>query len=133
MLASEDTSHSHWLLLASRWKQILRMFPKARKTSPTPTLLKANISTKPTRIGNLLVFLRHVVYLADEWVRLMQMSEIEREGILAQRVEEMQRIQDKRNLDQMLKDQSNRAAEVDSVSKAAKRLRLFGSLSMSTF
>jgi RNA polymerase-associated protein RTF1 len=52
----------------------------------------------------------------------MQMSEIEREDTLAQRLEEMQRIQDKRNLDQMLKDQGARGGDPDSVSKAAKRL-----------
>ena len=34
------------------------------------------------------------------------MSEIEREGLLAQRQEEMQRIQDKRNLDQMFRDRT---------------------------
>jgi hypothetical protein len=49
--------------------------------------------------------------------RLMQMFEIEREDILAQRLEEMQRIQDKRNLDQMLKGVRT---DADSVSKAAK-------------
>ncbi|KAH8112899.1 plus-3-domain-containing protein [Phellopilus nigrolimitatus] len=49
-------------------------------------------------------------------VKLMQLPEIERENILAQRLEEMQRIQDKRNLDQML-----RAQREDNVSKAAKR------------
>ena len=53
---------------------------------------------------------------------LMAMSEFEREEILAQRLEQLQRIQDKRNLEKMVKDQSARAAEVDSVSKAAKRL-----------
>jgi RNA polymerase-associated protein RTF1 len=52
----------------------------------------------------------------------MAMSEFEREEILAQRLEQLQRIQDKRNLEKMVKDQSARAAEVDSVSKAAKRL-----------
>ncbi|KAH9834944.1 plus-3-domain-containing protein [Rhodofomes roseus] len=51
--------------------------------------------------------------------RLLSMSEIEREDILAQRQEEMQRIQDKRNLEQMLKAQSGHGE--DSVSKAAKR------------
>ncbi|KZT63477.1 hypothetical protein DAEQUDRAFT_719369 [Daedalea quercina L-15889] len=51
--------------------------------------------------------------------RLMEMAEIEREDILAQRQEKMQRIQDKRNLEQMLKAQSGHAD--DSVSKAAKR------------
>ncbi|KAI0922796.1 hypothetical protein AcV5_009677 [Taiwanofungus camphoratus] len=55
----------------------------------------------------------------DDRQRLMRMSEIEREDILTQRLEEMQRIQDKRNLDQMLKAQSGRGEE--SVSKAAKR------------
>jgi RNA polymerase-associated protein RTF1 len=55
----------------------------------------------------------------------MQMSEIEREDILAQRLEEMQPILDKRNLDQMLKAQAAGAmnnSEEDSVSKAAKRV-----------
>ncbi|EEB92425.1 hypothetical protein MPER_09067, partial [Moniliophthora perniciosa FA553] len=47
--------------------------------------------------------------------RLMQMSEVEREEILAQRAEEMQRIHDKRALSQMVKDQR---AEGDSVAKA---------------
>uniref|UniRef100_A0A0W0F0V2 Plus3 domain-containing protein n=1 Tax=Moniliophthora roreri TaxID=221103 RepID=A0A0W0F0V2_MONRR len=50
--------------------------------------------------------------------RLMQMSEVEREEILAQRAEEMQRIHDKRALSQMVKDQR---ADGDSVAKAAKR------------
>ncbi|PSR75690.1 hypothetical protein PHLCEN_2v8981 [Hermanssonia centrifuga] len=50
--------------------------------------------------------------------RLMQKSEIDREDILAQRLEEMQRIQDKRNLDQMLRE---RTGGDETVSKAAKR------------
>ena len=54
----------------------------------------------------------------------MQMSEVEREAILAQRQEEMQRIQDKRNLDQMLKAQRG---EGENVSKAAKRMFLLSS------
>lgn len=49
----------------------------------------------------------------------MDMSEIEREDILAQRQEEMQRIQDKRNLDAMLRDRS--VAGDENISKAAKR------------
>lgn len=57
-------------------------------------------------------------------ISLMRMSEIEREDILTQRLEEMQRIQDKRNLDQMLKAQSGRGEE--SVSKAAKRVYFHG-------
>ena len=55
--------------------------------------------------------------------RLMEMSEIEREELLAQRQEEMQRIQDKRNLEQMLKAQSGHVE--DSVAKAAKRESAF--------
>ncbi|KZT08127.1 plus-3-domain-containing protein [Laetiporus sulphureus 93-53] len=51
--------------------------------------------------------------------RLMDMSEIDREDILAQRQEELQRIVDKRNLEQMLKAQSGHGE--DSVAKAAKR------------
>ena len=49
----------------------------------------------------------------------MEMAEIEREDILAQRQEEMQRILDKRNLDLMLRDRSGQGDE--GVSKAAKR------------
>ena len=47
------------------------------------------------------------------------MPEIEREVVLAQRLEELQRITDKRNLDQMLKVQKD--GDGDSVAKAAKR------------
>ncbi|ETW77432.1 hypothetical protein HETIRDRAFT_37203 [Heterobasidion irregulare TC 32-1] len=50
---------------------------------------------------------------------LLSMPEIEREEVLAQRLEEMQRIQDKRNLIQMLKAQ--KSGDGDTVSKAAKR------------
>ncbi|KAH9903486.1 plus-3-domain-containing protein [Cubamyces lactineus] len=53
--------------------------------------------------------------------RLMEMSEIEREALLAQRQEEMQRYTDKRQLDHMLKMQSGRGSADESVSKAAKR------------
>ena len=48
----------------------------------------------------------------------MQLPEIDREAIIAQRLEERQAILDKRNLDQMLKAQRG---DNDSVSKAAKR------------
>lgn len=48
----------------------------------------------------------------------MQLPEIERENILAQRQEEIQRVVDKRNLDQMLRLQRG---DADNVSKAAKR------------
>ncbi|KAH9052380.1 plus-3-domain-containing protein [Lactarius vividus] len=51
--------------------------------------------------------------------RLLEMPEIEREEVLAQRLEELQRITDKRNLDQMLKAQ--KAGDGDSIVKAAKR------------
>jgi hypothetical protein len=47
------------------------------------------------------------------------MPEIEREEVIAQRLEELQRITDKRNLDQMLKAQ--KGGDGDSVAKAAKR------------
>lgn len=59
----------------------------------------------------------------DEFDRekLLSMSEIEREEVLAQRLEEMQRIQDKRNLDQMLRAQRNGGADADAVARAAKR------------
>ncbi|KAI0356964.1 plus-3-domain-containing protein [Trametes cingulata] len=53
--------------------------------------------------------------------RLMEMSEIDREAILAQRQEEMQRYTDKRQLDHLLKLQSGRGSADESVSKAAKR------------
>lgn len=48
------------------------------------------------------------------------MPEIEREEVLTQRLEELQRITDKRNLDQMLKAQ--KAGDGDSIVKAAKRV-----------
>lgn len=51
----------------------------------------------------------------------MDLNEIDREEILAQRLEEMQRLQDKRSLDQMLREQRGEAADPDAVSKAAKR------------
>jgi RNA polymerase-associated protein RTF1 len=52
----------------------------------------------------------------------MDMPEIEREEILAGRLEEMQRIQDKRNLDAMLRSQRHGGADLDdSVAKSAKR------------
>ena len=53
-----------------------------------------------------------------ESIRLMELPEVEREEILSQRMEEMQRLQDKRNLDQMHRAQRG---ESDNVSKAAKR------------
>ncbi|KAI0327490.1 plus-3-domain-containing protein [Cubamyces sp. BRFM 1775] len=56
--------------------------------------------------------------------RLMEMSEIDREAVLAQRQEEMQRYTDKRQLDHMLKMQSGRGSADESVSKAAKRAPL---------
>ncbi|KLO18877.1 plus-3-domain-containing protein [Schizopora paradoxa] len=51
--------------------------------------------------------------------KLMELPEVEREEILSQRMEEMQRLQDKRNLDQMHRAQRG---ESDNVSKAAKRV-----------
>ena len=53
-------------------------------------------------------------------LRLLSMSEIDRENILGERQEELQKLQDKRSLDQMLKAQS-KGMDGDSVSKAAKR------------
>jgi RNA polymerase-associated protein RTF1 len=53
--------------------------------------------------------------------KLLQMSEIEREEILSQRLEELQRAQDKKNLDAMLREQSGKSMDPDSVAKAAKR------------
>ena len=52
----------------------------------------------------------------------MDMPEIEREEVLAQRQEELQRFADKRQLDQMLKLRSGAGAGEESVSKAAKRM-----------
>ncbi|KAF8501300.1 hypothetical protein JB92DRAFT_3124151 [Gautieria morchelliformis] len=52
--------------------------------------------------------------------RLLQMPEIEREGLLATRQEELQRRQDKLNLDHMLKVQSGNV-DSEHVSQAAKR------------
>ncbi|CAE7206883.1 unnamed protein product [Rhizoctonia solani] len=54
--------------------------------------------------------------------RLLEMPETEREDILSQRMEEMQRFQDKVNLDRMLKAQKGSPdAPTDPVAKAAKR------------
>lgn len=47
------------------------------------------------------------------------MPEIEREGILEQRLEEMQRFQDARNLDQMVKAQKGGEAEGSKIPKRA--------------
>ena len=47
------------------------------------------------------------------------MPEIEREGILEQRLEEMQRFQDARNLDQMVKAQKGGEADASKVPKRA--------------
>lgn len=52
--------------------------------------------------------------------RLLQMSEIEREEILSQRLEEKQQLLDKRMLSQMVLQQRNGGTD-DSVAKAAKR------------
>ena len=49
--------------------------------------------------------------------RLLAMPEIEREGILEQRLEEMQRFQDARNLDQMVKAQKGVETEASKVPK----------------
>jgi len=49
------------------------------------------------------------------------MPETEREGILEQRLEEMQRFQDARNLDQMVKAQ--KGGEAEAASKIPKRAR----------
>ena len=51
----------------------------------------------------------------------MALPEFEREDILAQRQEEMQRLTDKRQLEQMFQQQNSRAQGEESVSKAAKR------------
>jgi RNA polymerase-associated protein RTF1 len=69
------------------------------------------------------------LYLNHPLYRLMQMHEIEREKILGERMEEHQRIVDKRNLDQMLKDQT-KGGDPENVSKAAKRLLCFVPLSL---
>ncbi|KAF9648313.1 hypothetical protein BDM02DRAFT_3115644 [Thelephora ganbajun] len=51
------------------------------------------------------------------------MPEIEREGILEQRLEEMQRFQDARNLDQMVKAQKGGEAEASKVPKRSQAAR----------
>jgi RNA polymerase-associated protein RTF1 len=55
----------------------------------------------------------------------MELPEIEREEIIAQRLEEMQRLQDKRSLDAMVrmqrKDSGGVSGDPDAVAKAAKR------------
>jgi hypothetical protein len=51
----------------------------------------------------------------------MEMNEIEREAILAQRLEEMQRLQDQRSLDQLVRMQRGGMSTEDSIAKSAKR------------
>ncbi|KIK97305.1 hypothetical protein PAXRUDRAFT_825064 [Paxillus rubicundulus Ve08.2h10] len=53
--------------------------------------------------------------------RLLGMSEIDRENILAERLEKMQKIQDRRKLQEMIKQQKNGSNDAESVAKAAKR------------
>ena len=53
--------------------------------------------------------------------RLLGMSEIARENILAERLEQMQKIQDRRKLQEMIKQQKNASGDADAVAKAAKR------------
>jgi len=57
--------------------------------------------------------------------RLLAMSEIEREAILAERLEQMQKIQDRRKLQEMLRQQKGASNDADSVAKAAKRIQFF--------
>lgn len=53
--------------------------------------------------------------------RLLGMSEVDRENILAERQEQMQKIQDRRKLQEMIKQQKNGSGDTDAVAKAAKR------------
>jgi RNA polymerase-associated protein RTF1 len=53
--------------------------------------------------------------------RLLGMSEVERENILAERQEQMQKIQDRRKLLEMIKQQKQGPGDADAVAKAAKR------------
>ncbi|KAF9781241.1 plus-3-domain-containing protein [Thelephora terrestris] len=55
--------------------------------------------------------------------KLLSMPEIEREGILEQRLEEMQRFQDARNLDQMVKAQKGGEAEASKMPKRSQAAR----------
>lgn len=49
------------------------------------------------------------------------MSEVDRENVLAERLEQMQKIQDRRKLQEMIKQQKNGSGDADAVAKAAKR------------
>ncbi|KAI6026028.1 hypothetical protein EDC04DRAFT_2721634 [Pisolithus marmoratus] len=53
--------------------------------------------------------------------RLLGMPEVEREAILAERLEQMQKIQDRRKLQEMIRQQKGASNDADNVSKAAKR------------
>lgn len=53
--------------------------------------------------------------------RLLAMPEVEREAILTERLEQMQKIQDRRRLQEMIRQQKGASNDADSVSKAAKR------------
>jgi hypothetical protein len=83
-----------------------------------PTHLMANILTNTTASGT--QPLSHTASHTTDNLphRLLEMPEIEREEVIAQRLEEIQRITDKRNLDQMLKAQKD--GDGDSVAKAGE-------------
>lgn len=61
----------------------------------------------------------HTLEFTSTYHRLMQMSEIEREQEISARLEERQRLEDKRMISRMVKEQQG--GEHDSVARAAKR------------
>ena len=92
---------------------------KAKKMTLIHIRLRTNTLTKKIGSGMIFGCVAQILFYL-ETLRLLSMSEIEREGILAQRQEDLQKLKDKRNLDQMFKAQ--RGGDPDAVSKAAKRM-----------
>ena len=85
-----------------------------------PYPLEGKYINEADRQTYVLLHIRVTIANTQTSSRLLTMPEIEREGILEQRLEEMQRFQDARNLDQMVKAQKGGEAEVSKVPKRAR-------------
>ena len=119
-LTNARCSCLHYIASAMRPSQKTQGTPKAkRRRRRTHTHSKESSRTRTTEQSEWCGFWSVASVLTLS--RLMTMSEVEREAILASRQEEMQRFTDKRQLDLMLKLQSGRGGSEETVSKAAKR------------
>ncbi len=102
---------------------LMRMNPRVRRTNRILTL-----STAYTRMNSIVNGKHPFIHGTPSPTKLtllslMQMSEIEREQILAERREQHQKLLDKMNLERLLKAQrrDQNSPEDDRVSSAAKR------------